>query len=104
MWGGGVRHPEPVQKAEDVVWMPAPSSSLPLTSRARTLTFPVGSEAYGDCPSLTAQWRSHVQADEGEGLEQRGPSTRRLEQDMTLVAIRMKAGKHREIHTQTGIF
>lgn len=45
-----------------------------------------------------------MQADEGEGLEQRGPSTRRLEQDMTLVAIRMKAGKHREIHTQTGIF
>ena len=54
--------------------------------------------------SLTAQWRPHVQADEGEGLEQRGPSTRRLEQDMTLGAIRMKAGKHREIYTQTGIF
>ena len=45
-WGGG--HPEPVQKAEDVVWTPAPLSSLPLTSRARTLTFLVGSEAYGD--------------------------------------------------------
>ena len=54
--------------------------------------------------SLTAQWGPHVQADEGEGLEKRGPSTQRLEQDMTLVAIRMKAGKHREIYIQTGIF
>lgn len=54
--------------------------------------------------SLTERGGGATWADEGEGLEQRGPSTWRLGQDMTLVAVRMKAGKHREIYTQTGIF